>query len=260
MKAESSKQGQRGDEAIPSPHPDARPRRTSVVAVDLGVIAYREALALQREAVARLQRGSRSEVLFLLEHPHVITLGRSTRPDSMLATPPPEVEVIACDRGGAATYHGPGQLVAYPILKLEEEYRNIVRHVSNLEEVLIRALAAFSIEAHRRPQFRGVWVGEAKIASLGVRISRWVTSHGFALNVSTDLSYFSLIHPCGIPGCRLTSMEKLLGKAPPLPSVKEQIVRAFGEVFQCRVRWKAYPIQRGFGPFPEGKTNSPPSP
>jgi len=138
---------------------------------------------------------------------------------------------VETDRGGDVTYHGPGQLVGYPILRLEEGRRDIRRYVNDVEEVLIRALAELSIEAQRHPRHRGVWVGPRKIASLGIRISRWVTSHGFALNVSTDLSYFSLIVPCGIEGCAMTSIERELGRSVEMSAVKEIVTRSFSDVF-----------------------------
>ena len=202
---------------------------------DLGIVPYGVALDLQREAVARLQAGAPDEALFLLEHPHVVTRGRNASLSTLLASGEllerKRVTLVETDRGGDVTYHGPGQLVGYPILRLQEGRRDIRRYVNDIEEVLIRALGELSIEARHHPKHRGVWVGDRKIASLGIRISRWVTSHGFALNVSTDLSYFSLIVPCGIAGCTMTSIERELGSPVEMPAVKEIVAQSFADVF-----------------------------
>jgi lipoyl(octanoyl) transferase len=202
---------------------------------DLNVIAYDEALALQRQTVKRLQAGEGDEMLYLLEHPHVITLGRNATTGSLLASTElllqRGVTVVETDRGGDITYHGPGQLVGYPILKLAEGHRDIRRYVTDLEETLLKTLTEFGIEGRRDPVHRGVWVDGKKIASVGIRISRWVTSHGFALNVSTDLSYFSLIDPCGIVGCPMTTISKEQGSAIDMRLVKEIFVEKFASVF-----------------------------
>ena len=206
---------------------------------DLGLIPYDTALGVQRESVARLHAGGTEEALYLLEHPHVVTRGRNASGSTLLASgellAAKGVALVETDRGGDVTYHGPGQLVGYPILRLEEGRRDIRRYVTDVEEVLIRALAQFSIEAHRHTTHRGVWVGPRKIASLGIRISRWVTSHGFALNVNTDLSYFSLIVPCGIEGCKMTSIERELGRPADMPAVKEAVARVFSRVFSREI-------------------------
>jgi lipoate-protein ligase B len=171
-------------------------------AIQLGVLPYKEALSLQKQLVERLQNGDGDDSLLLLEHPHVITLGRNANGEALLAgqseLDAKGVQLVYTDRGGDATYHGPGQLVGYPLIRLEEERRDIRRFVHDLEAALIRVLADFEIGGSRHPEHRGVWVGGRKIASIGIRISRWVTCHGFALNVNTNLSYFSLIEPCGI--------------------------------------------------------------
>ena len=202
---------------------------------DLNVIAYDEALALQRQTVKRLQAGEGGEVLYLLEHPHVITLGRNAATGSLLANTDvlrsKDVTVVETDRGGDITYHGPGQLVGYPILALEEGRRDIRRYVTDLEEVLLQTLAEFGIEGRRDPVHRGVWVDNRKIASVGIRISRWVASHGFALNVNTDLTYFSLIHPCGIVGCPMTSIAQERGSAIDMQIVKGVFADRFAAVF-----------------------------
>jgi lipoyl(octanoyl) transferase len=211
----------------------------SVTVHDLGTIPYPNAMRLQREAVVRIQQTGREEALYLLEHPHVITRGRNASGSTLLATPAllarKGVTLFETDRGGDVTYHGPGQLVGYPLLLLEPGRRDIRRYVTDVEETVIRALDDFSIAAHRHQSHRGVWVGRRKIASVGIRISRWVTSHGFALNVDTDLSYFSLLVPCGIRGCRMTSMAAELGSVVDLADVKRAIARAFSSVFEREI-------------------------
>ena len=210
-----------------------------LVVRDLNVIAYDEALELQRHTVTRLQTGEGDEMLYLLEHPHVITLGRNATTGALLADTAlldrRGVTVVETDRGGDITYHGPGQLVGYPILALEEGHRDIRRYVTDLEEALLQTLAEFAIEGERDPVHRGVWVDGKKIASVGIRISRWVTSHGFALNVSTDLSYFSLIHPCGIVGCPMTSISQEKGSAIDMQLVKEIFTEKFSNLFDREV-------------------------
>ena len=206
-----------------------------VVVHDLGTVPYEDAYRVQRETVERLQRGGTEEALYLLEHPHVITKGRNASGSTLLADRDllarKGVALVETDRGGDITYHGPGQLVGYPILQLEPARRDIRRYVSDVEEVLIRTLCGFSIAAHRNTAYRGVWIGDRKIASVGIRISRWVTSHGFALNVNTDLSYFALIVPCGIQNCRMTSMAHELGCSVDMGAVKDAAARAFSSVF-----------------------------
>jgi lipoyl(octanoyl) transferase len=203
----------------------------------LGRIPYAEAVELQHAIQGALKRGEGPEHLLLLEHPHVYTLGRNADAGDVLASPEQlrtlGVEVAECDRGGQVTYHGPGQLVGYPIVNLSPDRRDVRRYVQDLQETLIRTLAEYGIEARPREgqAFVGVWVGEEKIASIGVHLSRWVTTHGFALNVSTDLSYFSEIIPCGLHQVRLTSVERLTGKAPALPQIAAVYARHFGEVF-----------------------------
>jgi lipoate-protein ligase B len=203
--------------------------------VDLGVIPYRDAFDLQRREVERLQRGGGEEIFFLLEHPHVITLGRNATGDALLADrrtiEERGVEICGTDRGGDVTYHGPGQLVGYPIIALEPTRRDIRRYVNDLERVLIRALADFGIESQRHPEHRGVWTDGRKIASVGIRISRWVTCHGFALNVDTDLSRYALMNPCGIVGCEMTTMNRESGESFDMGLVKETIVSHFADVY-----------------------------
>jgi lipoate-protein ligase B len=199
------------------------------------LIPFLDAYALQRETVARVQSRTGPDTLYLLEHPHVVTKGRNAGDNSLIAGTEllehRNVTLVETDRGGDVTYHGPGQLVGYPIIELEEGRRDIRRYVSDIEEVLIRALGTFSISARRDTSNRGVWVDDRKIASVGIRISRWVTSHGFALNANTDLSFFSLIVPCGIEGCRMTSIAQEIGSKADMDRVKSAVVDAFAGVF-----------------------------
>jgi lipoyl(octanoyl) transferase len=212
-----------------------------VVVTRLGLIGYEAALDLQRELVERRKRGEIPDQLLLLEHPDVITLGVKTRSDRTHVLASEEtlaaqgVSLFETGRGGDVTYHGPGQLVGYPILDLNPDRRDVHRYVRDLEEVLIRAVAGFGITAGRVPGLTGIWVGppdqQAKLAAIGVRISRWVTSHGFALNVNTNLSRFGLIVPCGIADKGVTSLEVLLGRRIPMDEVAAAVERAFAGVF-----------------------------
>src|SRR5437763_484585 len=205
----------------------------SCCVTNLGRIEYARALAMQADLVAQRKRGEVPDHLLLLEHPHVITLGRNGHMENLLAN-----EDVLCragiqfhpsDRGGDITYHGPGQLVGYPVLDLREWKRDVVGYVRAIEQVLIDTLADFGITAGRIPGCTGVWVDHAKIAAIGVHISRWVTSHGFALNVNTDLSYFQYIVPCGLTK-PVTSMARLgVGTNP--QEVAERLAGHFGRVF-----------------------------
>jgi lipoyl(octanoyl) transferase len=204
----------------------------------LGVVPYAEALALQRELVEERRAGRIGDLLLLVEHPHVLTLGvrgdggRSNILVSAEALAERAVDVHETGRGGDITYHGPGQLVGYPIIDLKPDRCDVHRYVRDLEEVLIRVAAEYDIKAERMPGLTGVWVGGSKLAAIGVRIARWITSHGFALNVTTDLEYFKMIVPCGIADRGVTSLAALLGRPVPLGDVEERVVRHFGEVFE----------------------------
>lgn len=213
-------------------------------AVDLGLISYEPASELQRALVAARKADAVPDILLLCEHPHVITLGRNGHPENLLASAhllrQMSVDFHATDRGGDITYHGPGQIVGYPILNLAAIRRDIGWYMRQLEEVLIRATADFGVTAGRRAGMTGVWVENAsnreadapeKIAAIGVHLSRWVTSHGFAYNVSTDLRYFDLIVPCGLRGKRATSLERLLGRAVGREEIAPRMVKHFGELF-----------------------------
>ena len=203
---------------------------------NLGLTPYADALVLQEELVARRKRDEIPDQFLLLEHPHVITLGRAANRANVLADDATRarfgVELFETGRGGDVTYHGPGQLVGYPIVKLLPGHQDIRRYVRNIQEVLIRAARDFGVEAEPRGgDFVGVWVGDEKLAAIGVRVSRWVTMHGFAFNVTTDLNYFQLIVPCGIRGHGVTSLQKLLGHPVEMSAAVESVTRHFGEVF-----------------------------
>ena len=203
----------------------------------LGRIPYADALTLQRLLVEDRRAGRIEDLLLLLEHPHVLTLG--VRGDGgrshILATPDAlgsrGVEVHESGRGGDITYHGPGQIVGYPIMDLRPDRCDVHRYVRDIEEVLIRTASDYGVEAGRVEGLTGVWVGREKLAAIGVRISRWVTSHGFAFNVTTDLEYFNLIVPCGIADRSVTSLARLLGHPVERVDVEDRIVAHFGEVF-----------------------------
>ena len=204
----------------------------------LGVVGYDEASRLQQQLVARRQAGRIADRLLLLQHPPVITLGVAARESraNVLASPAElrrrGVAVRAVRRGGDVTYHGPGQLVGYPVIELAPGRRDVHRYVRDLEEVLMRTAAHFGVPAGREPGLTGVWVGHDKLAAIGVRFSRWVTSHGFALNVDTDLAHFRLIRPCGIDGRGVTSLAALTGRAPPVDEVAAVAAAHFAEVFE----------------------------
>jgi lipoyl(octanoyl) transferase len=207
--------------------------------VDWGMIPYPAACDLQHELVLARKADAIPDVLLLCEHPHIITLGRNGKREHLRAgtrvLEQMHVAFHPTDRGGDITYHGPGQIVGYPILDLAGHRRDVRWYVEQLEEMMIRATAAFGIVGTRREGAHGVWVetpsGEEKLAALGVHLSRWVTSHGFAYNVSTDLRYFDLIIPCGIPDKRVTSLERLLRADVSTEEVLARLVEKFGGVF-----------------------------
>jgi lipoyl(octanoyl) transferase len=209
--------------------------------VDLGLVEYGAAWELQRRIVAARKAGAVPDVLLLCEHPHVITLGRNGKVENLRASGQVlrrmGVSFFETDRGGDITYHGPGQLVGYPILNLAEIRRDVAWYMRSLEEAMIRATAEFGIVARRVAGRTGVWVdvpaesgGEEKLAAIGVHLSRWVTSHGFAYNVSTDLRYFDLIVPCGIANKRATSLGELLGHSVKMEDVSARIAAHLGEL------------------------------
>lgn len=200
----------------------------------LGRVAYARGLEIQESLVAERQAGRVDDQLLLLEHDPVFTLGRNARRENVLlpadALRQRGFEVFDTGRGGDVTYHGPGQVVGYPILDLSPHRRDVHRYVRDLEEVMIRTCAGYGLEAGRAPGLTGTWVGQDKIGAIGVRIARWVTSHGFAFNVATDLSAFDLIVPCGIRGRGVTSLARLLGRPVPLGEVVDQLAAHFATV------------------------------
>jgi lipoyl(octanoyl) transferase len=212
--------------------------------LDLGRIRYTDALAIQQRLAEERKRGSGVDTLLFVEHPHVVTLGRNAKEQHVLASE----EILArsgialyeTDRGGDVTYHGPGQIVGYPILDLREWKRDVHAYFSGVEQALIDALATFRIDARRVPQrgYEGVWVDGAKIAAIGVHISRWITSHGFALNVETDLSYFKYIVPCGLtkPVCSLRSLG--------CPASREEVMRAIAVSFASVFEYELAMVQQ----------------
>ena len=203
----------------------------------LGRTAYADALALQESLHDARKRNEVPDTLLLLEHPHVITLGRAANRDNILADEQTRaeksVELFETGRGGDVTYHGPGQLVGYPIISLAPDRQDVRRYVRHIQEVLVRTARDFGVEAEPRGgEFVGVWVGDEKLAAIGIRISRWVTMHGFAFNVTTNLDYFNLIVPCGIPDHGVTSLAKILNRKIELEAVAEAVRKHFGDVFQ----------------------------
>ena len=198
---------------------------------DLGRLRYRDALAVQNALVEQRKRGEGCDTLLFVDHPHVITVGRNGKPRHLLANEEvlarTGIDFFETDRGGDITYHGPGQVVGYPIVDLREWKRDVHAYFAGVEQAIIEALASFGLAAGRIPRrgYEGVWVNAAKIAAIGIHISRWITSHGFALNVDTDLSYFKYIVPCGLsnPVCSLRSLG--------FQQQREEVVRAVSESF-----------------------------
>lgn len=210
--------------------------------VDLGTRRYGEVLELQRAvARARISGDIEQDVLLLVEHPPVVTLGRSSKDAHLLANAEQlaarGVELFEVERGGDVTFHGPGQLVGYPIIDLKRHKQDLHWYLRQVEEVLIRALGQLGIGAERVPRYTGVWTRERKIASIGVHARDWVTWHGFALNVATELSYFDLIVPCGIPEVTMTSVQRELGRAMDIRAVSEVVVASAADVFVLAPRW-----------------------
>ncbi|HEX9638972.1 MAG TPA: lipoyl(octanoyl) transferase LipB [Acidobacteriota bacterium] len=221
-----------------------RPRRPPVEVAHARGLSYRAGLERMEQAVDRAKAGG-IETLLLFEHPPVLTLGRAADRGHVLAAPELleglGIEVVATGRGGDVTYHGPGQLVGYPVLSLSPDRRDVYRYVRDLEEVLLRTLSDFGIGGARVARRTGIWVRRAgagperKIAAIGVRISRWVSSHGFALNLDPDLAHFNWIVPCGIADAGVTSMREQLGQAPAWPAVERSVVRHLAEVFEREI-------------------------
>ena len=202
----------------------------------LGTVAYGDALALQDELVRRRRAGEIPDTLLLLEHPHVITLGSGSHDEHVLVSPRERaargIELFETGRGGDVTYHGPGQLVGYPIFDLKPDRQDLHRYLRDIEEALIGLLSDFGLTGGRKEGMTGVWVDGRKVAAIGVRVSSgWITSHGFALNVTTDLSFFGTIVPCGIRGHDVGSLSAELGRAVPMAEAEASAVRWFARIF-----------------------------
>jgi lipoate-protein ligase B len=204
--------------------------------IDLGLMDYEKAWELQRQLWLGRAEGELPNLLLLVEHPHVITLGRRGHRTHLKVSPEileaMEIPIFHVERGGDITYHGPGQMVAYPILDLKDYGYRLIRYVDQLEEVILHVLRDFGIEGKKDPSNRGIWANGNKIASIGVAIKRWVSFHGFALNYETDLKYFDLMDPCGLVGKKMTSMAKILGKKIRRKELAERIIFHFKEVFK----------------------------
>ena len=203
----------------------------------LGLVAYADGLELQRRLVEERKADRITDTLLLLQHPHVLTVGvKKDGREHILASPERlsslGVEVFETGRGGDVTYHGPGQLVGYPILDLNPDRRDVHVYVRDIEEVMIRVCADYGLQAGRVKGFSGAWIGDEKIGAIGVRISRWVTSHGFAFNVTTDVDFFDLIVPCGIADKGVTSLAKQIGRQPDMHEVEDRFIAHFAAVFE----------------------------
>ena len=204
-----------------------------------GCLPYSQALVLQTRICELKKRGFKRDVLLLLEHTPVITLGRSAKKENLLVDEEylkkKGIDLRETDRGGDITFHGPGQLVGYPILALGTGERDVRDYMRRLEESLIRLLREFDIESARNPGYTGVWTEHGKVAAMGVHISRWITRHGFALNVNTDLAFFNLIIPCGITDKGVTSMQRLLARELDIKTVAHKYIQEFEGVFKRRI-------------------------
>ncbi len=209
--------------------------KTKCQVMQLGLIEYNAAYSIQKELVAKRIRGEVPDTLILLEHEPVITVGRSGSLNNIHISEETrlkeKIALFKINRGGGVTYHGPGQLVGYPILNLNGYGRDIHKFLRLLEEVIIKVLAGYGLEALRVPGLTGVWVGQKKIASIGVGVRKWVSFHGFSLNVAPDMKHFSYINPCGLDDDKMTSMKELLGREICVDDVREKVVKNFSEVF-----------------------------
>lgn len=207
----------------------------------LGLVPYADGLELQRRLVEDRKADRIPDTLLLLQHPHVLTIGvKKDGKEHILASPERlsslNVDVFETGRGGDVTYHGPGQLVGYPIIDLNPDRRDVHKYVRDLEEVMIRVCAGYGLTADRVKGFSGAWIGDEKIGAIGVRISRWITSHGFAFNVTTNIDFFNLIVPCGIADKGVTSLAAKLGNAPSMTDVEDRFVENFAAVFDRELR------------------------
>ena len=203
------------------------------ILLDLGMKEYQAVWNMQKELVNKRMQKEISDILILVEHPHTITMGRRARPENIISK---EIPIYAVERGGDATYHGPGQMVGYPILSIEEHCLDVQTCVKSLEEVILLTLSDFKIKASRNQSYPGVWIDDKKVASIGIALNRWITYHGFALNVCTDLNYFKMINPCGLHSSVMTSMERILGKPIEIEEVKKILIQKFGKVFNVEFK------------------------
>jgi len=214
-------------------------KKTICIYIKLNTVDYQTVWDIQKEFAKRRLQKTIPNILLLLEHPHTITIGKTGKKENLLANPylleQKNIELKEVDRGGDITYHGPGQLIGYPILDLSETKPDVIWYLRQLEETIIQTLDDFDIISTRKPKHTGVWIDDEKIAALGVNVSRWITSHGFALNVSTDLNYFDLIIPCGIRNKNVTSMVKLREMDIDLNEVISKIVNHFGHIFNHKM-------------------------
>ena len=207
--------------------------------LDKGYAKYKEIWVLQKNLVEKIIQGKITDTLILVEHPSVITLGKKAKKEEILVSEDflfqHKIEYFYVDRGGKVTFHGPGQLVAYPIINLSLDGKDIHRYLRNLEEVIIRVLKKLGIEGERVKGYTGVWAKGGKVASIGIGVRRWVTYHGLALNVNTDLSYFSLISPCGIESSKITSLSQILHSPLDMKEIKSLFLKYFCEVFKRKI-------------------------
>ena len=202
---------------------------------DLGVIDYKEAWGLQQEIHSKRVLGEVEDILFLLEHPNTYTLGKTAHKENLISSEDylkqNQISVYDIDRGGDITYHGPGQIVGYPIIDLNNWFKDTHKYLRALEEVIIKTCNDYGLKSERNPKHTGVWIGDKKIAAIGIKVSRWVTMHGFAFNVNTDLSYFNHINPCGFTDKGVTSMEKELGAKQDYEKIKEALKQKIKGIF-----------------------------
>ncbi len=202
---------------------------------DLGLINYEQAWDIQKEIFDLRLRNEINDTFFLLEHPHTYTLGKVAEKENLISSESQlkelGISVYEIDRGGDITYHGPGQIVGYPIIKLSDWKEDTHQYLRGLEEVIILTCREYGIETERNPKYTGVWIGERKIAAIGIKVNRWITMHGFAFNINTDLSYFEGIIPCGIKDKDVTSLQHELGKEINIVEVKEKLIKNFKKVF-----------------------------
>jgi len=227
----------------------------TLIVYQLGLIGYSDAYYLQRELHQRISDGEVTDTLLLLEHPPTITIGKSSKLENVLASQAQltkeGITLFFVGRGGDVTYHGPGQLVAYPIIDLRKRGRDVHKYLRDLEEVIIRTLNDFGIKSCRDVAHAGVWINNEEIAAIGLSIRRWVTMHGFALNVNTDLEPFSLINPCGFSDRRATSMSHLLSQKISMAALTERLLAHFAQVFNTQIEWGSGTLR---GNRNEGKT------